>query len=1007
MDGRRSENPFLAEKLPPVTRPGSRGRPRVTGQPPYSVSRALPPSVGPPPDRSMSAPIETKPKQVRTPEEDPPDEEGYEAGGEGDEEEDGDDDVMEGAAGGEENESAAATAAAAANIEAATAERARIARLQEQAAVAAAQADASLAAFAFGRGGGVMRSPPAAATQPVQQRPPSQTQPPQPPPLIQSPRRNQQHPQAEEMRTAPDPPPLPFGQLSPAPRPLQGAATGAIPKKSPLKPQQGPLFPAIDVRAPVYAPQPGAFRPVSAGRPQVLGQQQQMEIGESPPPPLGSASQTPAPYLSTADVRRGKTPGFVEDQTTPMNWNTPSLQLQGPEYNRDLLRKQYREQIRQVELQRTAEEATRLLNMELNTNMRRSRVQSEAENLRSRAQSVSVMLETMPLENVNLRSVEKDLARQRKRVEEAEAILEDDRKSRLATEEARLRENSSKRRRLVETERRLPEDDEVSSIYENDLSGPFMRIGKILYRVNDPAVRDNPEYIRRNNIHLEKINEEEISRGLEKSLEARDQINQANMTEAFGKIIGHYKAEVLNIVDENLGDRMRRIEENEKLSAKVMVEKKDEVRVLDLYVPEPGAPGEVYRKALQHSNGIVKVLERTITFQADPFNFTLLMCKESNKITADFGLSKTQQWNLIFAHLPPHEVTDFLYLTNDLVNLFKVVSTFATRVVTKQSLEKQINQWKLVNTSETDLNLSLVKLIDLLNKNREGYGTTPAHYPTLFKEAVGIIQRQEGLPRPVLEQLWKARMRVKDTDSVAEITQVLASACQRYIGMRSGKQAKVNQITVGDYENQFQNMMAQVKALAIGTQQQQQQNQNKNKQDGKKQQKQQQQKQQPQQQQQQTQQTQKQPQPQQQPQQQQQQTGQQNKPKKRYVPGFVQPWPANCSYLSKNGNMLKPEFESHFRGHCHKCGHSSHKALKCKTYPETTTILTLCERCRQGLHETCRSKRRDLAPQIDGQVKTIITTSLPQYTWPFAFPPPSQPAQITVINKSEAESDSD
>jgi len=451
------------------------------------------------------------------------------------------------------------------------------------------------------------------------------------------------------------------------------------------------------------------------------------------------------------------------------------------------------------------------------------------------------MLETMPLENVNLRSVEKDLARQRKRVEEAEAILEDDRKSRLAAEEARLRENSSKRRRIMEEERRLPEDgrrstripedDEVSSIYGNDLSGPFMRIGKVLYRINDPAVRDNPEYIRRNIIHLEKINEEEISRGLEKSLEARDQIIQTAITEAVGKLYGHYKAEVLNIVDENLGDRMRRIEENEKLSAKVMVEKKDEVRVLDLYVPEPGAPAEVYRKALQHSNGIVKVLERTITFQSDPFNFTLLMCKESNKITADFGLSKTQQWNLIFAHLPPHEVTDFLYLTMDLVNLFKVVSTFATRVVTKQSLEKQINQWKLVNTSETDLNLSLVKLIDLLNKNREGYGTTPAHYPTLFKEAVGIIQRQEGLPMPVLEQLWKARMRVRDTDSVAEITQVLASACQRYIGMRSGKQAKVNQITVGDYENQFQNMMAQVKALTIGTQQQQQQNQNKNKQD--------------------------------------------------------------------------------------------------------------------------------------------------------------------------------
>jgi hypothetical protein len=235
----------------------------------------------------------------------------------------------------------------------------------------------------------------------------------------------------------------------------------------------------------------------------------------------------------------------------------------------------------------------------------------------------------------------------------------------------------------------------------------------------------------------------------------------------------------------------------------------------------------------------VKVIERTITFQADPFNFTLLLCKESNKITTDFGLSKSQQRNLIFAHLPPHEVTDFLLLTEDLVNLFKIVSTFATRVVTQQSLEKQINQWRLVNTSENDLNLSLVKLIDLLNKNREGYGIVPACYSTLFKEAVGIIQRQEGLPRPVLEELWKARMRVKDSDSMAEITQVLASACQRYIGMRNNhkNQAKVNQVSASDYEGQLQNMIAQVKAINLsGSQKPHMQNQNQNKQGKKKQQ---------------------------------------------------------------------------------------------------------------------------------------------------------------------------
>jgi hypothetical protein len=366
---------------------------------------------------------------------------------------------------------------------------------------------------------------------------------------------------------------------------------------------------------------------------------------------------------------------------------------------------------------RAAEEATRILNEEITTERRRSRVQSEAEQLRSRAQSVAAMLDTVPVENVNLRSVQKDLERQQRRVEEAEAIMQEDRQSRRRSEEeaARMQDSFSKRRRLADQggrplesgarSVRQIEDDEVSEIYENDLSGQFMRIGKILYRVNNPEIRDNPDYIRRNNLHLEKVTKEEVDRGLEKSLENRDNALTRPITGAVGNLYGKLKTDVLTIIDENLGERVRRMEENEKLTAKVMMEKKDEIRVLDLYIPEPGAPADVYRKALHHSNSIVKVIERTITFQADPFNFTLLLCKESNKITTDFGLSKSQQRNLIFAHLPPHEVTDFLLLTEDLVNLFKIVSTFATRVVTQQSLEKQINQWRLVNTSENDLNL--------------------------------------------------------------------------------------------------------------------------------------------------------------------------------------------------------------------------------------------------------------------------------------------------------------
>ncbi len=82
-------------------------------------------------------------------------------------------------------------------------------------------------------------------------------------------------------------------------------------------------------------------------------------------------------------------------------------------------------------------------------------------------------------------------------------------------------------------------------------------------------------------------------------------------------------------------------------------------------------------------------------------------------------------------------------------------------MVTRQSLEKQINSWKLVNTSEADMSMSLVVLIDLLNKNREDYGSEEASYPDLFKQAVSIIRRQDNLPRPVVDALDKARMRVE------------------------------------------------------------------------------------------------------------------------------------------------------------------------------------------------------------------------------------------------------
>jgi hypothetical protein len=73
---------------------------------------------------------------------------------------------------------------------------------------------------------------------------------------------------------------------------------------------------------------------------------------------------------------------------------------------------------------------------------------------------------------------------------------------------------------------------------------------------------------------------------------------------------------------------------------------------------------------------------------------------------------------------------------------------------------------------------------------------------------------------------------------------------------------------------------------------------------------------------------------------------------------FVDPWPENKTYLNKSGNALSAEFEKAFEAFCYKCGHFSHKGQDCRIYPDSTAVLTLCSKCRQGLHDECKSRRK-------------------------------------------------
>ena len=124
---------------------------------------------------------------------------------------------------------------------------------------------------------------------------------------------------------------------------------------------------------------------------------------------------------------------------------------------------------------------------------------------------------------------------------------------------------------------------------------------------------------------------------------------------------------------------------------------------------------------------------------------------------------------------------------------------------------------------------------------------------------------------------------------------------------------------------------------------------------------------------------------------------------------FVVPWPSGKNYLSRNGNSLTKELEDHFRGHCHKCGHSSHAADKCKIYIDQATILNLCNRCCQGFHDVCKSKRRDLvAKEPPKSMQMSYPVPVPFYYPsfdPHSHPPYSQPPPRHAIKTAETTDD--
>ena len=789
---------------------------------------------------------------------------------------------------------------------------------------------------------------------------------------------------------------------------------------------------------------PVGIRPISTGpgykdrRSEVFpaaGTLRRYEIGNPDPPPLGTLPARGAAVTSSPDGAAALNRSFMFDEQgfDENPWNTPSLNLIGNYTSQTDLRRRLQQDQREKSTEMVIQQVTELSKKLLELKEKELALEKEKRELAIRERAADSLIDAATRQLQQVRSAERIAAARQETAANVENTpppppaveplllnLEEIRQD-ITVQQERVNVAQERMDRATAAVTAADSGRDSSVVGVDTLVKPFVNIAKVVNTLNDPEKRDDPQVREKNERYLRRITAELVERGLHNSLQEFREQQDMKTAHLVGTMVGRERGDILQIIDENVNSRLKRIEENEKLVARANTEKKDEVRVLLFYPPEPGAPGEVYRKALAQSNNTIRVIERTVLFNQDPFNFVMRLCRESNKIAADYQLSKKQQWALIFEHIPVGDDYAYLHRSRDLEDLFLTVSTLATQVVTRPNLEKQINEWKLVNTNETDMFRSITRLFNLLDKIRADFGQTEANTVELFRQAVALISRQEGLPRYIQEALELARLRVKDSDSTGEMTQVLVSACQRYVGQRPAK----NQVKAIEYipdghasnyaaavhQMQYPALMPPPPPAQPAQQAQSQQPGKKNNFRGRsKSQKRQgqgkgQQNQQPAQ------------------NQKQQQDGNKNQQKKggqnRGRPRFVKPWPENTPYLSRNGNQLSADFNKHFNGFCYKCGFNRHDSDNCNIYPEKHTVITLCCTCRQGLHDVCRSKRRDLVNAaaikegVEKGVKAIVNKMTvvpppmqPMY-WPYAAPPPPSQQSIQQVTTVTEDSESD
>jgi hypothetical protein len=326
----------------------------------------------------------------------------------------------------------------------------------------------------------------------------------------------------------------------------------------------------------------------------------------------------------------------------------------------------------------------------------------------------------------------------------------------------------------------------------------FKHVSKPIQVLADPDRRDDPYFQRRIAKHLEKITPQSIRENLDADLMGFASVIQESLEDNLTQVHNELYRELSAVKREReqarldsaaartVLERVAKLEENERLSNRISTEKRDEIKP-NAHYPTIPANEECIRRSRIAMHAQMKINEKNCSFESDPYNYLHCLALESNKVAEVHMLTKSQQRDLILANIPSQDPNhSYLKIAETLESMFKMISTLASNVLTISDLERKINDWHLDNSTDKAMYKSITVLIDLLTRsmmNRNG--NQPINYPELFKAAIGRIQRVSDLPHFTYKALTEGRLRIRDTDSIAELNDILIGALNPYIGYKA------------------------------------------------------------------------------------------------------------------------------------------------------------------------------------------------------------------------------